>query len=152
MFDFDDRYNEIVDGFKQKVSKYAKNNKINIFLNNKFIAQKESFNIYSAIIIATGYHERFLSVSGAVLKNVKSIYDILKNEKEFDTVNKIVIYAKTELSIKLALYLKTINKNVSLIISSFKIFENLPNAKLTYYAYILNELKIKTYIILKCRL
>ena len=151
VFGFDYKYNDLMLYFERKLNFFANKNKINIYLNKKFLPKKEDFYPYSTIIIATGFRERFLNVTGAVLKSVKSIYDILNSKEELLNNYSIVIYAKSELSIKLALYLNSLNKKVTLVIPSFKLFKDLPNAKLTYYAYILTKLKIKTYMFARAK-
>ncbi len=146
VFDCNIENKEIYIYFNSKVREFAKNNKINIYLNHKFSTKNNEQNSYESIIIATGFKERFLCITGAVLKNVKSIYDALNDNNEILSYKYIVILAKSELAIKLAIYLNSQNKNVTLIAPSFKIFNDMPNSKITYYAFILNKLKIKTYI------
>ena len=82
-------------------------------LNHEFIANDAKK--YDQIIIATGFRELFLGVPGAVLKSVVSIFDILHKKIEFSDKKNIVIYARSELSLKLALYMAKENrlKNVN---------------------------------------
>ena len=145
IFDFNNENKIIYTYFKRKVNEFAENNKINIYLNNKFSATNDNMNTYQAIVVATGFNERFLSITGAVLKNVKSIYDVLGKKENLLSYGKITLLAKSELSIKLAMYLYLQNIHVTLIVPSGKLFCDLPNSKATYYAYILSKLNIKIY-------
>lgn len=124
---------------ERKLKYFAENNKINIYLNNTFLAKKEDVLKYQTIVIATGFHEKFLNVNGAILKNVKSLYDVL-SQKTFRHKNEnFVIYVKSELSLKFALFLLSKNSKVTLLINDLTFFKNLSNAKKTYYCYILKK-------------
>lgn len=146
MFGFNKENQILYNYFQLKQGEFAKNNKINIYLNNKFSAENSETKSYKTIIVATGFNERFLNITGAVLKNVKNIYDLLNKQNEILSHKKFILLARSELMVKFAIYLCTQNKSVTLIIPSFSLFENMPNSKMTYYAYLLNELNIKTYI------
>lgn len=126
---------------EEKLKYFAKNNKINIYLNNTFLARKEDNSRYQTIVVATGFHEKFLNVNGAILKNVKSLYDVLNQKTFTPEKKKFIIYAKSELSLKFALYLLSGNNMVTLLINDLMLFKNLSNAKKTYYCYILKKLK-----------
>lgn len=140
------------DKFLHKFNNYVENTlnanidngKIKLYLGQEFtsnIARK-----YDSVIISTGFHEHLLNLNGSVLKNVKSIYDVLSNEKIFENLTKITIFASSELSIKLALYLLKKEKKVSIIFPNFEKLKNIPNDKFAYYFYELAELKAKIYI------
>lgn len=118
-----------------KISELLKQNKIQVKLGTEFLPSTDSKNYY-AIILATGFHEKLLSVQGAVLKNVKSIYDAL-SEKSWLALNKhIVIYAKSELSFKLALYLLNNKKKVTIVIENLSsMIHNIPSSSFNYYFY-----------------
>lgn len=151
IYGFNKEINLFMLNIESKLRKFAENNKINIYLNNKFSTENNTQNSYSTIIIATGYKEKFLNISGAVLKNVKSIYEVLNNKKDFERKKNITIYARSELSLQLALYLKTLNKNPNIIIPAFDLFKSLPNSKITYYAYILKKLNINVFMFSKVK-
>ncbi len=151
VYDFDIKTLSLMQLFEQKLRSFAENGKINIFTNTKFLPKKEMFNGYSSIIIATGFNERFLNVTGAVLKNVKSIYEVLHDKKEISGKNTITILAKSELSFKLAMYLLKQKKKVNIIIPSANIFSKMPNAKVTYYAYALRKLRAKVFMFAKVK-
>ena len=142
-------YDELMKNYNSYIenvfAKNIKSKKINLFLNDKFVSNKTGIDNYSAIIVATGFHEKFLEVSGAVLKNVKSIYEVLSSKKTLANNNSIVILARSELSIKLAIYLLTQNKKISIIFNSFDILTTLNNANLTYYFYVLSKLRAKIF-------
>ena len=125
---------------ENELDKYIKNKQIILFLNTKFKPSIEKNHHYNSIVIATGFKSKLLSIVGAVQSHVHSIYDVLKNKKLLNNKNNIVIYAKSILSLKLALYLKqNYTINLTIIIKDTKfIFEN-KNANLFYYFYILFE-------------
>lgn len=117
-----------------KISELVKQKKIQIKLGTEFLPSTDNKNYY-AIILATGFHEKLLGVQGAVLKNVKSIYDAL-SEKSWLAFNKhIVIYAKSELSFKLALYLLNNKKKVTIIIENLSLMFDIPSSNFNYYFY-----------------
>lgn len=137
---FDRYYHDYIMFLEEKLKYFAKNNKINIYLNNAFLAKKEEVSKYQTIVVATGFHEKFLNVNGAILKNVKSLYDVLNQKTFTPEKKKFIIYAKSELSLKFALYLLSGNNKVTLLINDLTLFKNLSNAKKTYYCYILKKL------------
>lgn len=145
VFNFDKEIAGFYTILEQILQENAKNNKMHIYLNKRFIAKKSLYNNYSCVVIATGFHERFLNVRGAILKNVKSIYEVLKDESIFEEHNSIIIYAKSELSIKLAMYLAKNKKKVGIIFQDLNVFKNLPNSKITYYVFALSKLRVKVY-------
>lgn len=135
IFEFDKSLTEYFKYIDNEIYSLAKNKKININLNTKFDTEKESNLNYYSIIIGTGFKTKLLSVSGAVQPHVVNIYDSLKHNQKLLTKKNIVIYAKTELSLKLALYLLLNKKNVTIIIKDFKLFLLNKNANLFYYFY-----------------
>lgn len=143
IFGYDSNLKYYNDYLENILNGFIKKGKIRLFLNTKFTSGNNNLNDYFSIIIATGFHERFLEVTGAVLKNVKSIYDVLDSEKEIEQKNSIVIYAKTELSFKLALYLLSIKKHVTIVIQNLDEILKMPYDRLTYYLYEFEQLKVK---------
>lgn len=121
-------YNQI----ESRINELASNKMIVIHLNTKFDYIKENEREFYSIIVATGYKTKFLSISGAVLPHVQNIYDVLKKESAFKNKKNIVIYAKSLLSLKLALYLSSQQK-VTVIIKSLDSFKNEKNANLFYF-------------------
>lgn len=125
------------------INYYIKNNNIKLLLNNKY-----NYNIdveYDAIIIATGSHEVNKNINGIVLKNAKNIYDLLKNSQIIENNTKFCILAESELSLKLALYLLSINKKVDILIEKNSEIFSIPNALFTYYFYQFKELSASVY-------
>ena len=135
VFGYDNYFNFYNTYLDEELKKYAKKDKINIKTNTKFTVNENFINNYSCIVVATGFHEKFLNVTGAVLKTVKTIYDVLSNKKSILNKKRIVIYAKTELSLKLGLYLSTLGKSVCIVINRLDFLFKMPNANLTYYLY-----------------
>ncbi len=148
---FDSQYYKYLLFLEEKLKEFAKNNKINIYLNTPFLADEENIKKYQAIVVATGFHEKFLNVSGAILKNVKSIYDVLQTRKVSENKSKFIILAKTELSLKLALYLLSQKKKVTLIINDMSLFFNLPNSKRVYYNCMLKKLRASAIMFCKIK-
>jgi len=143
IFEFDKTLVEYFNYVEDEISFLAKNKKINIKLNTKFDTEKENISNYYSIIVGTGFKTKFLSVSGAVQSHVVNIYDSLKHKQKLLTKKNIVIYAKTELSLKLALYLLSNKKNVTLIIKDLKFLLLNKNANLFYYFYKLYKSNFK---------
>ncbi len=131
---------------KQKLNSFIQNKQIDIYFNENCKFSAEKFSKYQTIVVATGFKEKLLNIVGANQKHVKSVYDVLSSKKHIDNVNNIAIYAKSELSLKLALYLSTQKKNVSLIIGNVNFLFNMPNSKMTYYLYAIKNLNIKTHL------
>lgn len=143
-------YNKCFSKFNNHIENKLKENqncgKVKLFLKTKFDVDylKENFDM---IIIATGFHERLLDVSGSVLKNVKSIYDILSDIKFVNEHDKVLIYAKSELSLKLALFFALKGKGVKIIFPDFQnIIDNISNDRFSYYFYQLNNFHVNVYI------
>ena len=139
VFNFDTQRKRFNDYLISKVKNYIKSNRIHLNLKTSFDVSKE-YNEYSAVIVATGCHEKFLRVQGAVLKNVKNIYDVLSDKIKLLSHKRIVINAKSELSLKLALFLLLNKKRVTLLISDINLFFILPNSHYCYYFYSLKSL------------
>lgn len=131
---------------KEVIKKYIKKGVINLHLGKNITSESEEIYNYETLIIATGFHEKLCSIHGAVLKNVKSIYDLLSAKNIHFNKNNIVIYAKSELSLKLAVYLSSQKAKVTLIFQDVKNILEIPNAKLTYYLFMIDRLKIKVFI------
>lgn len=135
------------DYLENKVKKFQLNNKIKLNLNNNFAVEDASK--FDKIVIATGFKELFLGVPGAVLKSVVSIFDILSQKVDYSDKKHIVIYAKSELSLKLAIILAEKKHNVFVLINSVDFLMNLPQNLLSYYLIASSKLKIK--IIVSCQ-
>lgn len=133
IFGFDKELETFYKTIEKYIFDYTKRGRLTIFLNQKFDANNENINKYHAIIIATGFKTKFLSITGAILSHVKSIYEVLNNKENFENKKHIVIYAKTSLSIKLALYLIKSHKNITIIIKDTKYFIEEKNANLLYF-------------------
>ena len=136
-------YNEFLE---KEINEYEKLGKIKIFTNTNFNLKNLNFNNYSNIVIATGACERFSKTPGAVLKNVKNIYDVLANKELLKGKRDFVIEAKSELSLSLAQYLLLNKKKVTLLINSVDFLFKMQNSKLTYYLYSLKKLNCKVYL------
>lgn len=146
IFNFDKPLSEYYKTIEDEIKSLSKNKKINIFLNTKFNVENEDNLKYYSIILGTGFKTKFLAVSGSVQSHVSNIYDALKNEQKLLTKKHIVIYAKTELSLKLALYLLSKNKRVNVIIKDEKLLLLNKNANLIYYFYKIYEFGSKIYL------
>jgi len=149
IFSFDKRLDSYFTLVKEDIDNFVKKNKIKLIHNQKFQVTKESLNQYYSVIVATGFKPKFLSVSGAVQSHVLSLYDALKKEKILLSKKHIVIYAKTILSLKLALYLVEKHKNVTIVIKDIKLLNLNKNADLFYYFYILNKFNVNIYFLSK---
>lgn len=146
IFGFDERLNYYNNFIENKLGELIKKGQVKLKLGTKFTADSDNLNNYFSIIVATGFHERFLEVTGAVLRNVKSIYDVLESENTIESKKNIVIYAKSEISFKLALYLLSKKKHVTIVIQNLERILKMPNDRLTYYLFMLNELRAKVYL------
>lgn len=126
----------------------SRNNKkglINLYLNEIFSEKTHQLNKYDTIIIATGSREKFLTISGAVLKNVISTNDVLLDENILSDKKNIVIIAKTELSLLLSQWLLLKGKNITLVFESLEFLLKMQNSRLTYFLYSLNILNCKVF-------
>lgn len=145
IFRFDECLISFNNSLESELYLNVKTGKINLFLNTEFEFNKAQ-NEYYSIILATGHKEKTLNINGSVLKNVKSIYEILNNANSFENVDKISILVKSELSLKLALFLLLNNKKITLIIPDISKLFNLSDDKYSYYFYQLKNLKANVYI------
>lgn len=127
---------------KIKILKNAKSKQINLKTNYNFVYDANLLKEYTTVIIATGAREKFFCVNGAVQKHVKSIYEILSSKKHFVSIRSVAIFVRSELSLKLAVYLAKQNKRVSLIIPDVQFLFDMLNANLTYYLYELARLGV----------
>lgn len=144
------KYNDEIENM---LHKFISKGKLKIFLNTEFNKNFLNKTNYSKIIIATGYLTRFSTIPGAVLQNVKNIYEVLGNENYFKNKEKIVIEAKTELSLSLAQFLLLKNKKVTLLLPSLDFIFKIQNSTLTYYLNSLKQLKCNIVILPKiCRI
>lgn len=123
---------------------YVKQNRINLKKSLEFKVL-DSRN-YDVIVLATGFKELFLGVPGAVLKSVVSIFDVLMKKIKYDDKKHIVIYARSELSFKLALILAEQKHNVSLLLNKLDFINKMPQNLLSYYLLAASKLKIKIYV------
>ncbi len=146
IFGFDLPLKNFNDFLLSKIEEFSKEGKIVVHQNTTFTSDNKILEKNLPIIIATGYHENFLNISGAVLKSVKSISEALADKSLFDDLKYIIINSKTEQSIKLAIYLLSRGKCVSLVIEDYHFLFRLPNAKLTYYAYYLSKHNCKVFL------
>ncbi len=131
-------YNDYIENiFKM----YQKNEKINLKLSEEFEAQNAKD--YDTIILATGFKELFLGVPGAVLKSVVSIFDVLMKKISLADMKNIVIYAKSELSFKLAVYLAKQKHKVTVLVSKFDFLKTMPQNLLSFYLFAARILNIE---------
>ncbi len=145
IFDFCKLSKKFNDYIEDLFLKNAKNNQILLKTDTKFEISLINKN-YRAIIVATGFHEKFLTISGAVLKSVVSIYDFLKEKSKFEHNDNYVILATSELSLKLSLFLLSQNKKVTVIIQNIEKLKSIPNDKYSYYFYELLTFKADIYV------
>lgn len=146
IFGYDELLKTYNDLLEKQVENLASSKKINLHLGERFEAERARRDTFSAIVVATGFHERFLDVPGAVLKNVKSIFDVLGNKRLLSGKNNVTICAKSELSLKLAIYLLKSNKNVSVVLENPEFLFKLSNGKFSYYVYALKALHASVYV------
>lgn len=133
IFGFDEALLNYYNQIETKINDFVQKKRIVLKLENKFVFDAENDKQYYSIIVATGFKTKFLSISGAILSHVHNIYDVLSNKKIIENKKHIVIYAKSELSLKLALWLSLSNKNITLIIKDANLFKENKNANLFYY-------------------
>lgn len=145
IFGFDNLLLNYYCTIENRINEMAKCNKININLNQKFDLDTQDLNKYYSIIVATGFSKKFLSITGAVQSHVHSIYDYLENDKLLKNKNHIIIYAKSELSLKLALWLAKCNKKITIIIKNTDWLNNNKNANLFYFFRNLYNLQANIY-------
>ena len=128
---------------------YVEEKKLNIYLNKEF--SKIESEKYENIVVATGFHTKFLNIPGAVLQNVKNIYEVLENENALNNYQTFVLDAKSELSIILALYLLQKNKKVTILFYSLDFLFEMENSKLTFYLFALKRLNCNVFILPKIK-
>ena len=145
VFDFDIHRKLFNNYLSTKLDEFVKMKKIFVKLKTPFNLSDNMHEYYS-IIVATGFHEKFLQVQGAVLKNVKSLYDALSDKNNLLSYKRIVINARSELSLKLALFLLLNKKRVTVLISDINHFFKLPNSHYCYYFYSLKQLGAEVFI------
>lgn len=133
IFGFDADIKSLNNYINNKLNYYINNNNIKLLLNNEFSSNQKYE--YDSIIIATGGCEINKKINGIVLKNAKNIYDFLKNHHFVENYSKFCIFAESEISLKLSLYLLLNNKKVTIIIQKNSAIFNIPNALFTYYFY-----------------
>ncbi len=146
IFGFNEPLKNFNNYLQSRLNFLISNKKINLILNHKYDAAKEPIQKYSSFVIATGFHEVYLNVTGAVLEHVKTIFDVLLDENCFVNKKNIVISAKSELSLSLALYFLVNDKNVSLIIENPEELIKMPNDKLTYFLFELRKHGCKVFV------
>lgn len=146
IFGFDKYLKNYNNYIENKLNEYIKTGAIKLFFNNCFEMKNNELKKYNTVIVATGYNEKNLNIPGAILKNVKSLNDILSSKKYIINNGNIVIYARSEISLKFALYLKTQNKKVSVVVKDSSFMFEMPNALFTYYLYIFKSLDVKLYV------
>lgn len=155
IFNFDYKLAKFHDHIESLLNKKFDSGKINLRLGEVFsvgqiekaVGEKKSqVGEYAGIFVATGFHEKFLDAVGAVLSNVKTIYEVIQNKNVLFGREKFVIYAKSELSFKLALYLSNEGKKVSLLVSDRDELKNMSNGQLTYFAHALKLKGVEVFI------
>lgn len=135
IFGSDQLLDEYYKHIESLIKDLVKRKKIQLFLNQKFKIEDVVIT-YHSIIIATGFKVKLLSIVGAVQSHVYNIYDTLKNENVFKNKKHIVIYAKSELSLKLANFLANQKgKNITIIIKDVDFLLCNKNANLSYLFY-----------------
>lgn len=151
VFGYDEELKNYNNYLKCEILKNAKNGNINIKTCGEIIYDANFIKKYNIIIIATGSKEKFLSVNGAIQKHVVSIYDFLKSKPANVFGKSVAVYAKTELSLKLAIYLAQAGARLSLIIDSETKLLEIPNVNFTFYLTALKELNVDIVIISKIK-
>lgn len=145
IFGYDNLLLDYYCAIENRINEMVKSNKININLNQKFDLGTQDLNKYYSIIVATGFSKKFLSITGAVQSHVHSIYDFLENDKLLKNKNHIVIYAKSEFSLKLALWLAKCNKKITIIIKNTDWLNDNKNVNLFYFFRNLYNLQANIY-------
>lgn len=128
------------DYLEKTLESFSKSGRLNIFLQTEFKALPEYYEKYSSIIVATGFFPKFSTIPGAVLSNVKNIYEVLDSKEIFTDKNKILIEAKSDLSLGLAQYLLLMGKKVTILLPELDFLFKMENAKLTYFLFSLGRL------------
>lgn len=143
VFGFDKRLVGFNEYLKNKLFVFNGSGKVNINLNRKFNA--ECAKNYDAVVLATGFKELFLNISGAILKNVVSLFDLLDKKVAFENSKNIVILAESELALKTALYFAKNNKNISIIVENMTFINNMPDNLFSYYMITFEMLGVKIF-------
>ncbi len=145
IFGMNEDLSKYINYINHEIEILSKMGKINLFLNHKFDYKKEEIAKYLSIVVATGFKSKLLAANGAVQNHVQNIYDSLQNSKKLLSQNKIVVYVKTLLGLKLAIYLAKNKKEISIIIKDIRFLIQEKNANLFYYFNILYNLNAKIY-------
>lgn len=146
IFGYDKDFENYNKYLNEKIEEFKKLGLIRLYLNNEFGLKDSSKINYQKVVVATGARERNFNISGAVLKSVISIFDVLKSEKFLENKRNIVLYANSELSLKTAIYLQKCGKTVSIIIENVNMLRKITNSKLSFYLYALSRLGVKVYL------
>lgn len=139
IFGFDNLLLNYFNKIEDDIKLLADKKRIVLHIGENFDIANYNLKDFHSIILATGFKTKFLSITGAVQAHVHSIYEVLSNNEILSTKKHIVIYAKSELSLKLALYLLTSNnyKNITIIIKDNSWLKYSKNANLFYFFWIL---------------
>jgi len=146
IYNFDEFLNKYFLSLEKQLSKYKNSGELTINLNTNVTSDNLNYNKFDAVVVATGFKQKCLLTSGAVYSHVKSIYDVLENKDKLKNVKDIVLNIKTELSLKLALYLSINNYRVSLLVSNIEILKSINHSNLTYYLYQFQRLGVKVFL------
>lgn len=145
MFGFDELLSNFHNYLEYELQKFIDKNQVKLCLNHEVSSKELLDGEFYSIVVATGYHEKFLKINGAILQSVKNIFDVLKNKDMLLNKNKIILFIRSEFGLKFAIYLLKNNKNVSILLNSAEILLKLPNDKLYYYYTIFEKYNVKIY-------
>lgn len=146
IFGYNQSLKDFNDYLENTLNKLAESKKLNLHLGEFFDVGTTEFEKFDSIVVATGFSERYLKISGAILNNVKSIFEALSDDLCFENKKNIVIDAQSEISFELAMYLLLKGKFVSLIFSDLKNLKAISRDKLSYFLYSLKALGCRVYV------
>ena len=149
LFGFDEMMNRYNNYLENSLFDYVKNKKINLHLKENVEANQLIYDEYYSIVVASGFKEKFFNINGAVLKNVKSLYDVLDMNETILSKRNFVVYARSELSLKFAIYLIKMRKNVTILLNSVDFLLKLSNDRLLYYLFMFKKFQAKIYFSFK---
>lgn len=145
IFNFDRTLKNFHDHLNEQVKMFVEESRINLLLNKKATVEMLNKTKYYAIIVATGFKQKNFCANGAIQNHVKSLYDILEHKEFLKGKKDIVIYAKTDLSFKFALYLLKSNYHVSIIVNNQNLTKFI-HSDLTYYLFVFQKMKLNLYL------
>ena len=152
IYNFDKNLKTYNDYLKTQIEKFVEESRVNLFLNKKATCEMLNKSKYYSVIVATGFKQINFCANGAIQNHVKSLYDVLEHKEILKGKKDIVIYAKSDLAFKFALYLLKHNYHVTLIINNQNLLTKFIHSDLTYYLHIFQKMNLNLFLDAKIKI